>query len=114
VTPISEDAATPLVDMVIGWLTSPKFYLNTLKSLRSRFRFGHGEPREGEARVRKLLRERFERMSDYDLVAFDDMDRATRAEVIDQALAFIEATKERLGAEHWARIGVAIARRLAA
>lgn len=113
VTPIAEDAATPLVDMVVGWLTSPKFYLNTLKTLRARFRRGQGEPSEGEARVRKLLAEGFPRLSDYDLVAFDEMDRATRGEVIDHAIAFVGASTDRLGAEHWSRVAVAIARRLA-
>lgn len=114
VTPTAEDASTPLVDLVIGWLASPKFYLNTLKTLRARFRRGQGEPSEGETRARKLLGERFARLSDYDLVAFDDIERSTRTEVIAQAMTFIGATKERMGAEHWARIGGAISRRLEA
>lgn len=63
--------------------------------------------------MRKLLAERFVRMSDYDLVAFDDIDAATRGELVKQALAFVGASRDSLGAEHWSRIQVAIARRLA-
>ncbi|WP_454909825.1 hypothetical protein [Variovorax gossypii] len=111
--PIVEDDVTPLVDLLIGWLATPKFYLNTLRALRARFRRGQGEPSESEARVRKLLAERFVRMSDYDLVAFDDIDAATRGELVKQALAFVGASRDSLGAEHWSRIQVAIARRLA-